>query len=106
MKDQVLTADKEVLFGLSRQYLHGCSIMELRNFVGHAEELLPAALQRREDLPSGQHTIKSRKRGNTRHCIRQCLQCFHPFLVVFIFIGGGQRYRNLPPWGAVLGRLE
>jgi hypothetical protein len=54
MKDQVLPSDKEVIFGLPKQYFHGCSITELRNFVGNAEALIPA---RREDLPSGQLTI-------------------------------------------------
>jgi hypothetical protein len=56
VRDSLRAEDRSELFGYPIEYFQGCSITALRNYVGYAEAVLPAALQRAV-MPRGQRTI-------------------------------------------------
>jgi hypothetical protein len=56
VRDSLGAVDRREIYGYDIRYFQGCSITALRNYVGYAEAVLPAAL-RRAEIPRGQRSI-------------------------------------------------
>jgi hypothetical protein len=57
VKGNLLAADRSEIFKQSRDYFQKCSMFELQNYVKFAEAIIPFALSRSAELPTGQTTI-------------------------------------------------
>jgi hypothetical protein len=58
VKGHLLAADRSEIFKQSRDYFQKCSMFELQNnYVKFAEAVIPFAISRSTELPSGQTTI-------------------------------------------------
>jgi hypothetical protein len=56
VRDSLRAEDRREIFGYPIEYFQGCSTTAVRNYVGYAEAVLPAALQQAV-MPRGQRTI-------------------------------------------------
>jgi hypothetical protein len=57
VKKQLLAAYRSEIFKQSRNYFQTSSIFELKNYVTFAEAIIPSAISRSAELPTGQTTI-------------------------------------------------
>jgi hypothetical protein len=113
VKGHLLAADRSEIFKQSRDYFQKCSMFELQNYVKFAETIIPFAISRSTEIPSGQTTITQyftrRTTSTTRDAPGTSSGSYEKCLILsvaFAFTGGGQRYRDASPRGFIWGCLD